>query len=350
MKKFVSLVLGLCIVALLPLSLVGCGGSGTTLRIYNYGDYMAEEVLQGFQEAHPEIQIQYDLYDSNESMLAKMEGGATYDIIFPSDYAVEKLVKMDLLQELDHSKLPNMENLGEQFLDRAFDPGNKYSVPYTWGTMGILYDKTKIVEPVTSWGALFDTRYKGQVLMNDSVRDSMAAALIYLGYSSNSTDETELREAADLLIQQRKDGIVQAYMGDNIRDTMINNGATLALTFSGDALEAMQQNENLDYVVPTEGSNMWLDNIVLTKYCTDTDAAYLFIDYLLTAESAVYNVNYICYSTPNVAALPDLDPELAENPVFWPGDDVLERCEVYIDLEEKEAMYSELWMEIKSAN
>lgn len=345
-KKWLALAMA---ALLLALPLAGCadGGDKVTLRIYNWGDYIDPDVLADFKTQNPDINVIYDTFDSNEAMLAKLDGGSNYDILFPSDYMVEKMIAEDKLQKLDLSKIENLGNIDPRFMDQAYDPGNGYSIPYTWGTLGILYNTTLVEEPVDSWGILFDEKYAKQIIMYDSVRDSMAVALKYLGHSCNERDEAKLSEAGELLTQQKKDGLVKAYMTDQVKQTMISGSAALAVVYSGDAVLCMEENEDLAYAVPQEGSNLFYDAIVMSKSCTNTEAAYRFINYLCDAEVAEKNITYIGYSTPNQAALELMGEEYQSDPVYNPDDAILKKCEVFLDLGEYTDTYNQIWEKVK---
>ncbi|MBE5781181.1 MAG: spermidine/putrescine ABC transporter substrate-binding protein [Clostridiales bacterium] len=349
MKKMFTLML--CLVMACTLLLTGCGGgteTTATLRIYNWGDYIDDQVLADFRAEHPEINVIYDMFDSNEAMLAKLEGGAEYDILFPSDYMIEKLIAEDMVQELDLDRIEGLENLSPSFMNMAFDPENKYSIPYMWGTVGILYNTTMVKEPVESWDILWDEKYSGQIVMYDSVRDSMGVALKRMGESVNTTDTAKLEAAINSLKEQKP--LVMAYMMDNAKSTMINGGAAMAVVYSGDAIFCMGENEELAYAVPKEGSNVWVDGIVITNSCQgeNLDAAYTFLSYLCEAEVAKANSEYIGYATPNAAALELMDESVKNDAAYNPPQEVLERCEVYLDLGENEAIYARYWEEFKA--
>ncbi|MGI6199281.1 MAG: ABC transporter substrate-binding protein [Christensenellales bacterium] len=345
-KKWLALAMA---ALLLALPLAGCadGGDKVTLRIYNWGDYIDPDVLADFKAQNPDINVIYDTFDSNEAMLAKLDGGSNYDILFPSDYMVEKMIAEDKLQKLDLSKIENLSNIDARFMDQAYDPGNAYSIPYTWGTLGILYNTTLVDDPVDSWEILFDEKYAKQIIMYDSVRDSMAVALKYLGYSCNERDEAKLGEAGELLTQQKQSGLVKAYMTDQVKQTMISGSAALAVVYSGDAVLCMEENEDLAYAVPREGSNLFYDAVVMSKSCTNTEAAYRFINYLCDAEVAAKNITYIGYSTPNKAALELMDEQYQSDPVYNPDDAILQKCEVYLDLGEYTDTYNQIWEKVK---
>jgi spermidine/putrescine transport system substrate-binding protein len=346
---FRLLALSLAIVLCLPM-LAACGkkeNGQVTLRVYNWGDYIDPDVLKAFSDANPDIKIVYDTFDSNEAMLAKLDGGAEYDILFPSDYMVEKLVKDGKLAELDLSKLPNLKNIDDKFRNLAFDPKNAHSVPYTWGTLGILYNTSTVKGTVDSWGVLFDKTNKGKVIMYDSVRDSIAVALKYLGYSGNDRDEAHLNEAGALLRQQKADKIVKAYMTDTIKEAMISGTASYGVVYSGDAVLCMDENEDLEYVVPKEGSNYFVDNIVVMKSSKSKEAAYRFINYLLDANVAAKNCEYIGYSSPNRAAIEVMGEAYANIGPHNPPAQILALCEVFVDLGDAAALYNRVWESVK---
>lgn len=348
MKKVFRMA-ALAMAAVCTLALAGCGGGGdsakTTLRIYNWGDYIDPDVLEQFKQDNPDINVVYDMFDSNEAMLAKLDGGAQYDIYIPSDYMIEKLIKDDRLAKIDVSKIENYKNIDDRFKNLAFDPNNEYSVPYTWGTLGILYNKTKVTEPVTSWDILWDEKYKGDIIMYDSARDSMAAALKKLGYSCNEKDTDKINQAAQLLKDQKP--LVKAYQTDAMKQEMINGNAALALVYSGDAILCMNENPDLGYAVPEQGSNKFFDSIVVDKNCQNMDAAYRFINYLCDAEVAAKNCEYIGYATPNKAALDLMGEGYVDNVVYNPSDAILDKCEVFLDLGDLNTTYNKIWEEVK---
>ena len=347
MKKLLKLCT-LALAFMMLFAVAGCGGQSSdqvTLRVYNWGDYIDEDVLAQFEEENPDIHVVYDTFDSNESMLAKMDGGVQYDVLIPSDYMIEKLIAEDRLAELDLSQVPNYQNIDDNFKNLAYDPDNKYSVPYTWGTLGILYNTTMVDETVDSWNILWDEKYKGNIIMYDSSRDSMAGYLRQLGYSVNTKNDDEIKAAAQELTNQKP--LVKAYMTDAIKQAMVGGSAALSVVYSGDAMLCMAENPDLAYVVPKEGSNMWFDSIVVTKDCQNMDAAYRFINFLCDPEVAAKNSEYIGYSTPNKAALELMDEEMKADPAYNPPAEVVEKCEVYLDLGDKTDLYNQLWEQVK---
>lgn len=331
----------------------GCGGrsyENGELYVYNWGEYINEDVIDQF-EAEYDIKVIYDTFQENEDMYPMVKTGAVnYDVVCPSDYMISKMINEGMLEELDTAGMPNYKNIDPEYLKSAegFDPGNKYAVPYCWGTLGILYNRTMVEEEIDSWAAIFDGRYKGEILMMESVRDGLGIALKYLGYSMNSTDEAELREAQELLIGQYP--LVQGYFVDEVRNKMIGNEAAIGVIYSGEAIYTQRENENLAYVVPKEGSNVWIDAWVIPKNAKNKENAQKWIDFMCRADIALLNFEEITYSTPNRAARELIEDEAIRNSeVAFPKEDVLGRCETYIyPGEEAEDMYIRLWNEMKT--
>ena len=323
---------------------------GAQLIVYNWGEYMDPEVVTMFEE-ETGIQVIYEEFETNEIMFPKIKAGAiAYDLVCPSDYMIQKMISNDLLAEINFDNIPNLKNIGDIYMEKStqFDPGNKYSVPYCWGTVGILYNTTMVSEPVDSWGILWDSRYRDSILMQDSVRDAFAVALKYQGLSLNSTNIHELTEAERLLSNQKP--LVQAYVVDQVRDKMIGGEAALGVIYSGEAIYTQSENPDLEYVIPKEGSNVWIDSWVIPKNAEHKENAEKFINFLCRPDIALMNFEYITYSTPNVAAR-DLieDEELQNNLVAFPTDEMLENCETYQYLgEDVDAVYNDLWKAVKS--
>lgn len=322
--------------------------SDNELYVYNWGEYIDPEVIKMF-EKETGIKVHYEEFETNEEMYTIVATGAReYDVICPSDYMVQKMMQNDLLAELDYDNIPNIDNIGSQYLKSAegFDPGNRYCVPYCWGTVGIMYNKKMVDETVTSWSILFDEKYKGQILMQNSVRDAYCVGLKYLSYSLNSMNEDELKEATDLLIKQKP--LVQAYVVDQVRDKMIKNAAALGVIYSGEAIYMQRENENLEYVVPDEGSNVWIDGWVITKNSKHKEAAEAFINYMCDPEIALMNFNEITYSTPNTAARELIeDEDIRNSEIAFPDESILGRCEVYNYLGTKgDELYDSYWTRV----
>ena len=318
--------------------------------VYNWGEYIDPEVLDMFEE-ETGISVVYEEFETNESMYPKVQAGAVaYDLVCPSDYMIQRMLENNLLAEINFDNIPNLKNIGEQYLEssKSFDPENKYSVPYTWGTVGILYNKTMVEEPVDSWSILWDEKYADQILMQNSVRDALGIALKYSGYSLNSTDLDELYEAQKLLIEQKP--LVQAYVVDQVRDKMINNEAALGVIYSGEAIYTQAENPDLEYVIPKEGSNVWIDSWVIPKNAKNQENAETLINFLCRPDIAKMNFDYITYSTPNTAARDLIEDDAIRNSaIAFPDASELKRCETFRYLGTKnDEIYNELWREIKS--
>lgn len=348
MKKSVYLLLACIGVALLA----GCGqkASENEVIVYNWGEYIDSEVLESF-EKETGIKVVYDEFETNEIMYPKVESGASqYDVICPSDYMIEKMINNGLLQEINTANIPNIKNIDPQYLKESeqFDPGNKYSVPYCWGTVGILYNKTMVSEPVDSWSVLWDKQYENNILMQDSVRDAFMIPLKLKGYSLNSLNTSELKEAKEMLIDQKP--LVQAYVIDQVRDKMIGNEAAIGVIYSGEAIYTQRENSDLEYVIPKEGSNVWIDSWVIPKNAPNLANAEKFIDYMCRADIALKNFEYITYSTPNAAARDLIEEEDIKNSeIAFPNLSKHPNLETYLYLgEEGDAIYNELWKEVKS--
>ena len=350
-KKIVSCILAFSAAASL---LSGCGktvdpNANDVLYVYNAGEYIDPDILTEFTE-ETGITVVYDEFETNEIMYPKVESGAAiYDLICPSDYMIEKMLAHDLLQPIDYSKVPNYKNIGEEYIKKStFDPEHRYTIPYCWGTVGILYNKTMVDEPVDSWAILWDEKYKNNILMQDSVRDAYAVALKYLGYSLNSTDHDEIEEACALLQKQKH--LVQAYVVDQVRDKMIGNEAAIGVIYSGEAIYTKRQNPDLEYVIPKEGTNIWIDSWVIPKNARHIDNAHKFLNFLCRADIACKNFEYITYSTPNEAARELIeDEDIKNSPVAFPDLSKYNNLETYTFLGEKGEKYlNSMWREVKS--
>lgn len=345
-----ALIAGVVIVSGIFYSTSNNMASGEQVIVYNWGEYMDPAVITKF-EKETGIDVVYEEFETNEIMYPKIQSGAiAYDVVCPSDYMIQRMIENDLLAELDYDKMPNLKNIGQTYLEQSqqFDPGNKYSVPYCWGTVGILYNKKMVKGPIDSWSVLWDPQYKDSILMQDSVRDAFAVALKYLGYSINSTDLDELHEARDLLIKQKP--LVQAYVIDQVRDKMIGNEAALGVIYSGEAIFTQKENPNLEYVIPKEGSNVWIDSWVIPKNAKHKANAEKFINFLCRPDIAKLNFDYITYSTPNTAAR-DLieDPAIRNSTIAFPDAKQLANSETFKFLGDKyDVIYNDLWREVKS--
>ena len=321
------------------------------LVVYNWGEYIDPEVLTMFEE-ETGIDIVYEEFETNEILYPKISSGAiAYDVICPSDYMIQRMIENDLLSEINFDNIPNIKNIGEQYMEQSkqFDPENKYSVPYCWGTVGILYNKTMVDEPVDSWSILWNPKYKDSILMQDSVRDAFGVTLKYLGYSLNSIDLDELTEAKNLLIEQKP--LVQAYVIDQVRDKMIGNEAALGVIYSGEAIYTQKENPNLEYVIPKEGSNIWIDSWVIPKNAEHKENAEKFINFLCRPDIALMNFEYITYSTPNEAARELIEDESIRNSeIAFPDLSKYDNLETFQYLgTEADQVYGDLWNKVKSS-
>ncbi len=363
MKKTLSKIMAVSALSLLSVSLLsGCGKSATKtgggeVYVYNWGEYIDESVIEQF-EKETGIKVVYDMFETNEEMYPVIDaGGVKYDAVCPSDYMIQKMIENNLLAEINFDNVPNVKEIDPRYqeMSKSFDPENKYSVPYCWGTVGILYN-TSMVDPKdapTKWSDLWDEKFKDNILMQDSVRDAFMVALKSLGYSSNTTNEEEIREAKELLIKQKP--LVQAYVIDQVRDKMIGGEAAVGVIYSGEMLYI--QNEvkdlgldySLEYVIPEEGSNIWLDSWVIPANAPNKENAEKWIDFLCRPDIAKKNFEYITYPTPNKGAFDLLDPELQNNKAVFPDVDSLKNSEVYKYLgDEVDSLYNEAWKEVKS--
>ncbi|OZI11358.1 spermidine/putrescine ABC transporter substrate-binding protein [Bacillaceae bacterium SAS-127] len=321
--------------------------AGNVLTVYNWGDYVDPDLITQF-EKETGIKVVYETFDSNEAMMTKIEqGGTAYDIAVPSEYAIDKMKKNDLLIPVDHNQLPNLKNIDSRFMDLAFDEGNKYSIPYFWGTVGILYNKDLMDgKKITAWNDLWDASYKNDVFLVDGAREVIGMGLNTLGYSLNETNEERLIEAQEKLEELTPN--VKAIVGDEVQLLMINNEAKIGVVWSGTAADVMSENDRLEYVVPEEGSNLWFDNMVIPKTSKNVEAAHQFINFMLDPKVAAQNADYVGYSTPNKKALEHMPEDVVNDQRFYPSTELTERLEVYENLgPHMLAYYNELFLEFK---
>ena len=336
-------------------------GKDVTINVYNWGEYISNgdddslDINALFEELTG-IRINYTQFDTNESLYAKLKsGGTTYDVIFPSDYMVSRMIDEDMLEPLDFENIPNFQYISEKFKNPSYDPENLYSVPYTWGTVGLIYNYDMLDFDPDSWDIMWDETYAKQILQFSNSRDAFAIALLRLGYSINTEDKLELDQAAQMLKEEKP--MVQAYVMDQIFDKMQGNEAAIAPYYAGDAINMMAVNDSLRFVIPKEGTNLFFDAVCIPKHKEDTEesrlrklASEMYINFLNEPDIAAANIEYIQYSTPNDAALALLDEETRNNPIAYPGDEVLENTEVYVNLSEDTNLYlDQLWTQIMSA-
>ena len=349
--QFVGLILALILLLFgVDTYLNHSSGAATsdTLTIYNWGDYIDPDLITAFEE-EAGLKVVYETFDSNEAMYTKVQqGGTKYDIVVPSEYMIERMIEEELLHPLDYTKIDGMEHLVPEFLDLAFDPGNQYSVPYFWGTLGIIYNDQLIEEDsITSWDDLWNKNYSDRLMLIDGAREIMGLTLQSLGYSLNSKNQEELDEAEAKLSELAPN--VKAIVADEIKMYMIQEEAPIAVTFSGEAADMMWENENLHYVLPEEGSNLWFDNIVIPKTAQNLDGAHAFISFMLRPENAAINAEYIGYSSPNLTAIEEyIDEEVVSDAQFYPDLEDVEELEIYENLGlEYIGIYNDIFLEFK---
>ena len=327
----------LCALLIAALLLPVCALADEVVNVFNWEDYIDESVLEQFYD-ETGIKVNYMRFTDNEEMVISVESNpGAFDVVFPSEYMVERLMNKGLLAEINYDNIPNFANIREDLKNPSYDAGNAHSVPYMWGTLGILYN-TKLVDEadVQTWKVLWNEKYAGQILMMDSLRDTMGLALRALDASNsmNSTDYTQLKAAADLLKDQKAAGMVKAYGLDEFKDKMVAGEGALAVVYSGDAEYAIELNEDLAYVVPQEGSNIWVDCAVIPVSAKNKENAEKFIDFLCRPEIAAANVEEIGYCSPNEAAIEMMGEDYQNSNVMNPSDEVIGRCEYYHDLDE----------------
>lgn len=352
MKRLYSFFVGILLIVLLlwgiSKKLEAASTQGTTdkLVIYNWGDYIDPELLAEFT-AETGLQVDYQTFDSNESMYTKIkQGGTTYDLTIPSEYMISKMTEEDMLIKLDKSKIKGLENIDPQFMGLSFDENNDYSVPYFWGTLGIVYNETMVENPPHEWEDLWSEEYRDNIMLIDGVREVMGFGLQSLGKSLNSQDLLEVEQAAQHLYNLTPN--VKAIVADEIKGYMIQDAAAIAVSFSGEASEMLDGNENLHYVVPSKGSNLWFDNMVIPKTAKNIDGAYAFISFMLRPENAFRNAEYVGYSTPIPAAKAMLDKEVQEDEAFYPTEATMQNMEVYDNLgREMLGLYNDLYLQFK---
>ena len=326
----------------------GGGPEEKVLNLYNWNDYVAKSTIPSFTQKTG-IKVTQDYFSSNEELLAKLQAGGTgYDVIVPSDYMVAIMIKSDVIQKLDKSKIPNAKNVGKEYEGLSYDPNNEYSLPYQWGTTGILYNKKEIGQLDESWDAMWDPEFKGRVAMLNDTRETLGAALYKLGYSVNATEQEQLDEAKAELIEQKP--LLRGYFDSTeSRPLVLNGDILLGHVFSGDAFLALSENEDLDYIVPKPAATRWTDNMCIPNGAEHPDNAHKFINHILDAEVGAKLSNYTYYNTPNAAALPKIDEALRDLPGYVLPPEVFERLEVIEDTGEATREYERIFTEVKSS-
>lgn len=322
-------------------------GSSDTVILYNWGDYIDPDLITEFEE-ETGYRVIYETFDSNEAMYTKIkQGGTKYDIAIPSEYMIDKMVSEDLLLPLDHAKIPTLAHIDERFLNKKFDLGNQFSVPYFWGTLGIVYNQKLVDEgTITSWQDLWKPELKNSILFIDGAREMIGLTLQSEGHSLNERNTELVRQAGKKLKTLMPNA--KAVIADEMKMYMIQEEASVGVTFSGEAAVMLEENENLTYFVPEEGTNVWFDNIVIPKTASNIEGAYAFINFINRPEIAARNAEYIGYSTPNKDALALLPEEVTDDKAFYPSDEQIETMEVYENLGgELLGLYNDLFLEAK---
>ncbi len=361
MKKLLFLITALILICLSAFSASAYenedfykGSEGTTINVFNWGEYISDSYEDGCIDVNAEfekltgIKVNYVTYESNEDMYPKIKnGGASYDIIIPSDYMIERMIAEDMLLEVDVNSLPNYKYISESYRNMYYDPDNKFSVPYNVGMVGLIYNTKMVEERPTSWTALWDERYTGKILMIDNPRDAFAVAQKILGYSLNSTDEKELSDVAQLLVEQKP--VLQGYVMDEIFNKMESGEAAMVPYYVGDFILMNQVNPDLDFVYPEEGVNTFVDAICIPKCTQNYEAAVKYINFLLDPEVALSNAFYIGYATPNTGVLEHPDyAEMRENQYLYPSEENMPDVEYFHNLpQETLLMFSDLWNQIR---
>ena len=356
-RKLLRRIAAGAVACVLLVTLIVTGHSVKSDRVVNvcsWGEYIDENLITRFEE-ETGIRVNYQTAESNEALysLIKM-GGADFDVIVPSDYMIARLIEEDMLAELDYDNIPNFDLIDDTYKHLSYDPENKYTVPYTWGALGIIYNTAMVSEPITSWSAMFDPQYAGQVLMINNSRDAIGAALLSLGYSLNTTDESQLEEAFSLIKQAKDNGVYQAFVMDEVFGKMEGGNAAIAMYYAGDYLTMLENNEDLAFVIPEEGSNWFVDAMCVLKSSQHKDEAEEWINFIASTDANLANMDYIWYASPNAEALEEypayyqevndeeLDPELYE--IMAPSEETLARCELYKNLPKATLrLYDSLW-------
>ncbi len=348
------MLIAISVVAVTFVGLTGCSNSNV-LYVYNWGEYLSvgeDDMIDVNEEFYKEtgIKVVYTTYPDNESMYAKVaSGSANYDIVIPSDYMISKMINEGMLAELNFDNIPNFQYIDDDFVNPEYDPENKYSVPYMWGTVGLFYNTTMVDEEDVvemGWDILWSEKYAGKILMFNNPRDAFAMAQLKLGYSLNTTDEAEIRAAAQALLEQKP--LVQAYVMDQIFSKMSSGEAAIAPYYAGDGVRMMEDNPDIAYYVPESGTNKFVDAMCVLKTSKHKDWAEQYINFLCEKDIALANVEYVGYSTPLTTVFEELDEETKNNPQYYPSDELLANCEVFVNLpDDTNELMNQLWEDVK---
>jgi spermidine/putrescine transport system substrate-binding protein len=343
----------LCIsfLLLLFIAITGCSKKeerklSRELNVYNWSSYIGETTIKDFEKEF-DLKVNYDNYSSNEELFAKLQTGvAGYDVIFPSDYMVKIMIDQKLLADINIENIPNYRNIDKKFINLPFDPGNKYSIPYQWGTTGLGINISEISENVTNWDILWNEKYKGRITMLNDMRFGLVPALKKSGYSINTTNSTQLEEAKQLMTKQKV--LVKAYSSDTYIDMLKSGDAWISYGYSGDIYQVANNNQDVIYVIPQEGTNVWIDNMCIPINAPHKYTAEVFINYILEPKVSAGISNFTSYSSPNREARKYIKPEILNDPGIYPSEEVLEKCEFLQDVGEATKLYDRIWAEIKS--
>lgn len=348
--SFKLLLLSICVI-IIGTSFVGCNKNySEEISFFNYGENIDEETIKEFEKQYG-IKVNVETFDDMEIMYQKVSNsGVKYDVILVSDALMPRMIKNNLVQELNKDNIPNISQMDEDYLNLDIDPGNKYSVPYMFGTVGLIYNKDVVKEDVDSWDILWDEKYKNRIFMFDTYRDTLGAALKKLGYSLNSENPKEIEEAKELLLEQRK--LVDPVYGVDNGTTMIPAGESdINMIWSGEGLNLQDENPNLVYVVPKEGANFWIDSLCIPSNAKNVSGAEKFINFVSDKESALRIADEIGYTTPNKEARLEQPEEVRNNPNAYMPKEIMDRCEIYVDLpKDVKKLYDNAWIQIKSSN
>ena len=348
MKKLLALLISILIISTL---FVGCSKkTSEEINFFNYGENIDEETVKEFEKQYG-IKVNIETFDDMENMYQKVKNeGVKYDVILVSDALMPRMIKENLIQKLNKDSIPNIYQMDEEYLNLEIDPGNKYSVPYMFGTVGLIYNKDVVKENVDSWDILWNEKYKDKVFMFDTYRDTIGVALKKLGYSLNSTDPKQIEEAKELLIQQRK--TVDPIYGVDNGTTMIPAGESdINMIWSGEGLNLQEENPNLVYIVPKEGANFWIDSLCIPSNAKNIEGAEKFINFVSDKESALRIADEIGYTTPNKEARLEQPESVRNNPNAYMPKEIMDRCEIYVDFSKNiKRMYDDAWLDIKSSN
>lgn len=343
--KIVSIILSVCIAGSM---LYGCGREKKeTLNFMNYGENIGEGILEEFEEKYG-IHVNQEVYDAPEEMYQKIAAGAAqYDVVVSIDYLVQRMIQEGRLEKINFSNVTNIDKIDNDHLGKSFDPNNEYSVPYMSGTIGIVYNTDYVKESIDSWAELWKPEYKDNVLLLDGVRDSLGATLKMLGYSLNTTNQDEINEARDKLIELKKNGNLLAIGSDDNTDKMARGEAAISILWSGEGLNLEAEHDNLKFVVPKEGANFWIDSLCIPKGTKNKENAELFINYLSEKDPSYRTAEEIGYTTPQKEAREEQDDEIKNNPNAYMPEEILDKCESYDYLGDKLKMYEEAWTQFK---